>query len=133
MDNLKPEHRRKNMQNIRSKDTNIELKVRSALHRKGYRFRKNATNLIGKPDLVFPKYNLIVFLDSCFWHACPFHGYIPGSNTEYWIPKLHRNKLRAKEVNAILKKDGWKILRIWEHEINNDFDKALGKIIKNMG
>lgn len=132
MDNLKPEHRKKNMQNIRSANTNIEIAVRSALHKKGFRFRKNVNTLIGKPDIVFPKYKVVVFLDSCFWHKCPYHSNIPKTNKKYWLPKLQRNKTRAKEVNNKLKKDGWTVLRFWEHQINNDLEKCVNKIISNL-
>lgn len=119
------------MQNIRSADTKLEVTVRSALHKKGYRFRKNVKGLIGKPDIVFPKYKVVVFLDSCFWHMCPYHYNIPKTNKKYWLPKLHRNKARAKEVNKKLKKDGWIVLRFWEHQINNDIEKCVNKIVSN--
>lgn len=134
MDNLKPEYRRKNMQNIRSADTKIEVLIRSALHKKGFRFRKNAQNIIGKPDIVFPAKRVVVFLDSCFWHKCPYHYNIPLTNTSYWNPKLERNKKRAREVNSKLRKDGWTVLRFWEHQIKNNFDVVVEKIsatIKN--
>ncbi len=128
MDNLKPEHRRKNMQNIRSFNTQMEIFVRSALHKKGYRFRKNVKNIFGKPDIVFPKKKIAVFLDSCFWHSCPYHSNIPATNKTYWIPKLIRNKERAKEVNKYLRKNGWTVLRFWEHQVKNQFDDVIKKI-----
>jgi len=113
------------MQNIRSANTAIEVKVRSALHKNGFRFRKNDNRLFGKPDIVLPKYGTVIFLDSCFWHCCPYHGNIPTSNKSYWIPKLKRNKERAKEVNSKLKKDGWLVVRIWEHQIKKDFNNCI--------
>lgn len=128
MDNLKPEQRKKNMQNIRSADTKMEISIRSILHRKGYRFRKNVKTLIGKPDIVLHKYKTVVFLDSCFWHQCPYHSNIPSSNKTYWIPKLKRNKLRAKEVNKELRKKGWSVLRFWEHQVRNDVHAVVKKI-----
>jgi len=132
MDNLKPEHRKKNMQNIRSVDTKIELTIRSILHKKGYRFRKNDRTLFGKPDIVFPKYKVAVFLDSCFWHMCPYHFNIPKTNKRYWLPKLLRNKNRAKEVNRKLREEGWIVLRFWEHQINNDPEKCVNNIISHL-
>lgn len=131
MDNLKPEHRRKNMQNIRSANTKIEILVRSKLHKLGYRFRKNVKSLIGKPDIVFPKNKVVVFLDSCFWHMCPYHYNMPKTNKKYWLPKLERNKERAREVNKKLRKGGWIVLRFWEHQINNDLNKCVNKIISH--
>lgn len=132
MDNLKPEHRRKNMQNIRSANTKIEILIRSELHKIGYRFRKNVKNLIGKPDIVFPKYKVVVFLDSCFWHMCPYHSNIPKTNRKYWLPKLRCNKARAIEVNKKLRKDGWTVLRFWEHQIHNDLEKCLNKVLLHL-
>ncbi|MBE7476010.1 MAG: very short patch repair endonuclease [Ignavibacteriales bacterium UTCHB2] len=128
MDNLKPEHRRKNMQNIRSTNTQIEIAVRSLLHKKGHRFRKNAKNLYGKPDIVFPKNKAVVFLDSCFWHSCPYHSNIPYTNQVYWIPKLNRNKQRDKEVNRYLRKNGWTVLRFWEHQVKKNIWEVISKI-----
>ena len=120
------------MQNIRSTNTKMEILVRSELHKLGYRFRKNVKSLIGKPDIVFPKYKVVVFLDSCFWHMCPYHFNIPKTNKEYWLPKLQRNKTRAKEVNIKLKKDGWTVVRIWEHAVNNDRELIIHKIIMSL-
>lgn len=120
------------MQNIRSTETKMEILVRSELHKRGYRFRKNVKRLIGRPDIVFPKYKVVVFLDSCFWHMCPYHSNIPKTNKLYWLPKLQRNKARAKEVNKKLRKDGWMVLRLWEHQINNDIEKSINKIISHL-
>lgn len=132
MDNLTRAQRRKNMQNIRSANTGIEKKVRSTLHRRGLRFRKNDNRLIGKPDITLPQYKLVIFLDSCFWHMCPYHHNIPQTNSNYWIPKLIRNKERAKEVNQQLKKEGWTVLRFWEHQVKNDFDSVIKKILTTL-
>lgn len=129
MDNLKPEQRKKNMQNIRSSDTKMEILVRSALYRKGFRFRKNVKNMVGKPDIVFPRNKLVVFLDSCFWHYCPYHSNIPATNKTYWLNKLKRNRQRDKEVNNQLKIEKWTVLRFWEHEIKNNFDSSISKIV----
>ena len=128
MDNLKKSDRRKNMQNIRSKNTKMELKVRSALHKKGLRFRKYSKTLIGKPDIVFSSSKIVVFLDSCFWHKCRYHFIMPKSRISYWVPKLNRNVQRAKEVNKTLRKQGWKVIRIWEHQVKKNFDFVINKI-----
>jgi len=131
MDNLSKAHRHKNMQNIRSKNTKMELNVRSLLHKKGLRFRIH-TNLIGKPDIVFVSKKVVVFLDSCFFHKCPYHYVQPKSNKKYWLPKIERNRVRAKEVNKTLRKLGWTVLRFWEHQIKNDLDKNINKIINTL-
>lgn len=128
MDNLTKSNRRKNMQSIRSKNTKMELKVRSILHKYGLRFRIH-TKLIGKPDIVFPSKKIVVFLDSCFFHKCPYHYIQPKSNLKYWIPKIQRNSERAKEVNKALRKQGWKVMRIWEHQVKKDAETVVNRII----
>lgn len=132
MDNLTPEQRRKNMQNIRSVDTEMEIKIRSELHKHGYRFRKNVKSLPGKPDIVFPKYRTVVFLDSCFWHKCHFHCKIPKTNKKYWIEKLNMNKLRDIKVNKILRNEGWNVLRFWEHQVKKQRVSVVNIIITNL-
>lgn len=127
MDNLSKANRRKNMQKIRSSNTKMELKMRSLLHKRGKRFNIN-TDLIGKPDIVFPSKKIVIFLDSCFFHKCPYHYIQPKSNIEYWIPKIERNVNRAKEVNKTLRKQGWKVLRFWEHQVNKNLNKCINKI-----
>lgn len=128
MDNLTKANRRKNMQNIRSKNTKMELKVRKYLHNLGFRYRIH-TKLIGKPDIVFVKKKVVIFLDSCFFHKCRYHYVEPKSNKKYWVPKINRNKSRANEVNKKLRARGWKVLRFWEHQIKSDFEKSINKIL----
>jgi len=74
--------------------------------------------LTGHPDFVFQKERAVVFVDGCFWHNCPKHGRKPGSNKTYWTKKIARNKARDREVVRFLKMEGWRVLRIWEHELN---------------
>lgn len=75
--------------------------------------------LFGKPDFVFPKQRLAVFVDGCFWHGCPRHGTIPESNSYFWLKKLDRNKARDRAVNRELRRQGWRIIRLWQHEFKN--------------
>lgn len=125
-DNLSREHRIKNMKAIRSTGTKIELKVHQELWRRGYRMRRNVSNLFGKPDFSSKKYKLVIFLDSCFWHGCELHGNIPKSNEEYWIKKLNCNKKRDLEVTEYYMNRGWSVLRLWEHQLKKDsFDKTI--------
>ncbi len=79
-------------------------------------WRRNST-LIGKPDFIFPKLRLAVFVDGCFWHGCPIHGTKPKQNAEFWLTKITRNQARDRLVNRTLRKAGWRVLRIWEHEL----------------
>ncbi|MED3882811.1 very short patch repair endonuclease [Priestia megaterium] len=128
-DNLSKEQRRKNMKAIRSQ-SQLENLVSKELWKRGIRFRKNVKNLLGKPDIAIKKYKIVIFIDSCFWHVCPIHGNKPKSNQDYWINKLNRNKERDQEVTEYYKKAGWRILRVWEHEIKQDFEKTIDMIVE---
>jgi len=123
------EQRRKNMKAIRSKNTTIEIKVASALRSHGIRARRNVENLFGKPDFAIKKYKIAIFIDSCFWHGCTEHGRIPNNNRDYWVNKILRNQIRDKEVTHYYLSIGWNILRIWEHDLKNDFDGTIKKIV----
>jgi len=117
------------MQQVRSKDTKFERAVVVALKKLDKSFRQHA-NLTGKPDIVSRKKKVVVFLDSCFWHGCRWHCRIPKSRRNYWVPKIQRNKNRAKIVNRILKKEGWCVVHVWEHQLKKDFDKSIRKMAK---
>ncbi|MCI2255777.1 very short patch repair endonuclease [Domibacillus sp. PGB-M46] len=115
------------MKNIRSQ-SQLENKVSKALWKKGIRFRKNV-KLFGTPDIAITKYKIVIFIDSCFWHSCPIHGKIPKTNEEFWIKKLGRNMKRDIDVNRYYEEEGWHLLRIWEHEIKENFEGTIDKII----
>ena len=104
----------------RRRDTKPELALRRALHRQGYRFRKDyRLDLDGarvRPDIAFTARRVAVFVDGCFWHACPDHGSKPAANVWYWEPKLRRNVERDRAADAALAAAGWDVVRIWEHE-----------------
>ncbi len=122
------------MSAIRSKDTKIEISFRKMLWKNGFRYRKNSPNYFGKPDVVLKKYKTVIFLDSCFWHGCNKHFSPPASRKNYWVPKIKRNKERDKEVNRHYKKLGWKVFRIWEHDLENKnfcFDFSKIKVTVN--
>jgi DNA mismatch endonuclease (patch repair protein) len=104
--------------------TRPETRLRSMLHVRGLRFRKNHPLRIGgllvRPDVVFVGARVAVFVDGCFWHRCPDHGTRPRHNTEYWAGKLDRNVARDVLVTAALRDDGWRVVRIWEHVPSSD-------------
>ena len=108
------------MKGNRSRDTKPEVLLRSALHRRGLRFRKEygipVDDRARRVDIVFTRRRLAVFVDGCFWHGCPAHGREPTENNEYWQAKLRRNVERDQETTAALTTSGWRVLRIWEHE-----------------
>lgn len=113
-----------NMSMIKCRDTNPEISLRKLLFANGVRGYRINYKLKGKPDVVFPKQKLAVFVDGCFWHKCPKCFVEPRTNKVFWKEKINSNIKRDKDVNKQLKKMGWKIIRIWEHEIKNE------KIIK---
>lgn len=117
MDKISPSRRSANMRAIRSSDTKPELLVRKLVHRCGYRFRLHRKDLPGKPDLVFPGRNAVIFVHGCFWHmhGCPSVG-VPKSNADYWLPKLMRNCARDAEHVEALAKLGWRVLTVWDCE-----------------
>ena len=117
-----------NMSRIGSKNTKPEEMVRKYLFNKGLRYRKNDKRYPGKPDLVFPKYRTIVFVNGCFWHmheGCKEFVY-PKSNKEYWYPKLQKNKLNDGKYRILLESDGWKVITVWECQLMKDVrEKSL--------
>ncbi len=111
----------------RRTDTKPEVALRSALHRRGLRFRKDYPIRVEgrrpiRPDIVFTRARVAVFVDGCFWHGCPEHQVLPKANPDYWIPKLRRNVERDREVEAALRDAQWVVVRIWEHE---EMDRAV--------
>lgn len=97
----------------------VEKDLRSRLHRSGLRFRKHAAPLEGlrcRPDVVFTKRRIAVFVDGCFWHACPHHGSAPKANREWWRNKLDANVARDRRNDAALRQAGWTVLRFWTHQ-----------------
>lgn len=113
-----------------------ETQLRSALHRLGYRFRKNfsihAGELRVKPDIVFPKKRLAVFVDGCFWHRCPIHGTEPSVNTAYWEPKLNRNVARDRRVDLALEAAGWRVVRVWEHQPLDEASRVVAETLATL-
>jgi DNA mismatch endonuclease (patch repair protein) len=111
---------RTSMLGNRRRDTKPEVALRSALHAAGLRFRKDfRLDLDGarfRPDIVFTRAKVAVFVDGCFWHSCPIHGTRPARNADYWLPKLKRNVERDREQDAALAAHGWQPVRVWEHE-----------------
>lgn len=119
----------------RGTDTKPEIAVRSALHRRGLRFRKHhpirLPDRLVKPDIVFTRLKVAVFIDGCFWHGCPEHGTTPKANSAYWGPKLERNRERDVAVNAGLSKAGWHVVRAWEHESAGSIADRIQQVLES--
>ena len=115
------DHRSWLMSRVRSKDTTPELKVRSVVHRAGYRYRLHANDLPGKPDIVMPRYRTVILVHGCYWHRHPEckQASMPKTNVDYWEKKFKVNVARDKRNYAALKQGGWKILVIWECQTRN--------------
>jgi DNA mismatch endonuclease (patch repair protein) len=109
------------MQGNRKRDTVPEWRVRRAMHALGLRYRVNlrlvlSPDVIVRPDIVFTRAKLAVFVDGCFWHGCPAHATQPRTNADYWQPKLRGNHERDARVDDALERAGWRVVRVWEHE-----------------
>ena len=123
------EQRRKNMQNIRAKDTKIEIALRKALWKKGVRYRKNLKSLPGKPDIALTKYKIAIFCDGEFFHGKDWEVLKPrlekSNNSEFWISKISRNRKRDDEVNKRLLFEGWTVIRFWGNDIKKNLDECI--------
>ena len=122
MDKHTPEQRRKNMQAVKNKDSQIELLLRKELWARGLRYRKNVNRIYGKPDIVFIGKKVAVFCDSEFWHGYNWEERKKDfkSHQEFWIPKIERNMERDAEVTARLESEGWTVIRFWGNEIKKN-------------
>lgn len=133
-DFLTKEQRHKNMQNIRGKDTKIEVILRKALWNKGYRYRKNYRKLLGSPDIVLMKYKIAIFCDGEFFHGKDWEvlkAKLEGSNnSEFWISKISRNRERDDEVNKRLLFEGWTVIRFWGDDIIKHVDECV-KVVED--
>lgn len=127
-DVLTPEQRKLNMSSIRAKNTGPEVKLRKLLFAKGIRGYRIHYNFPGKPDIVFTKKKIAIFIDGCFWHKCPVCFQEPETHKEFWMKKIESNINRDKNVNDNLKKEGWTVIRIWEHEIRKEPERVVENV-----
>ena len=135
MDVLSPEDRHKNMSHIKAKNTKPEKQIRSALFRAGFRYRICDKRYLGKPDLIFPKYYAVIFINGCFWHMhknCKFFV-LPKTNKDFWQKKLLRNTERDSEVIEYYKNECWRICIVWECAIRGkDSKHKLEKVTEQI-
>jgi DNA mismatch endonuclease (patch repair protein) len=126
-DNLTPEQRRRTMQAVKGKNTSLERTLSSAFHRRGWRYRRNYALLPGKPDFVFTKARLVVFVDGDFWHGWLFPRW-KHKLSDYWRVKIERNRLRDRRNFRRLRRQGWTVLRLWGHDVEKNLDAAVERV-----
>lgn len=126
---------RKVMQGNRSRDTSPELAVRRLLHAAGLRYRvhfRPEPTLRRTADIVFTKQRVAIFIDGCYWHACPEHGTSARANADYWSAKLHRNVARDADTTARLEAAGWTVLRFWEHDNPLEVARVIASTVRGL-
>lgn len=120
---------------IKGKDSKAEMLVRRYLHSQGFRYRLHAKNLLGKPDIILPKYKTVVFVHGCFWHGHKMCKYfvIPKTNTDFWLNKINGNISRDVLVKKVLKKEKWKVITIWQCKLKKDkIEKTLTALVNDI-
>lgn len=127
-DVLTPEQRSYCMSQIKGKNTKPEMALRKALWALGYRYRIR-NRLPGRPDLVFSSLRIVIFVDGCFWHKCPDHFVHPKTRAQFWLDKINGNVVRDQRNNESLRSEGWRVVRIWEHEIKESLDDAVARVV----
>ena len=122
------------MRAVKSRDTKPEMFARRTIHKMGYRYRLHRKDLPGKPDLVFPSRRKAIFIHGCFWHGhdCARGARMPKSNRDYWQSKISRNRERDSQSQIALKRDGWRVLTVWECEMK-DRDALKDRIAVFLG
>lgn len=121
------------MRSTKQRDTAAELALRRCLHAKGLRYRVNRGVLPGmtrKADLLFAAARVVVFVDGCFWHCCPVHGTWPKANSAWWAAKLRGNEQRDRDTDRRLREAGWRVERVWEHEVPAKAAARISSVVR---
>lgn len=131
MDKLTKEQRSQNMAKVKSKNTKLELQVRKFLFSEGYRYRINS-KITGKPDIVFLKKKIVIFVNGCFWHchSCKKRQTLPKANADFWKDKLNNNKERDRRVKTELENQGFKVIYIWECDLKERLNETFDNLIE---
>jgi DNA mismatch endonuclease (patch repair protein) len=127
-DNLTPEQRSRTMSRIRSTNTQVELTIRRMLHQRGLRYRLHVGSLPGKPDIVFPKAKVVVFVDGDFWHGWRFAQW-EHKLQPYWRDKIAGNRRRDRLNFQRLRRQGWTVIRLWEHDVKRDAQACVERVV----
>ncbi|MBV6787613.1 very short patch repair endonuclease [Xanthomonas perforans] len=129
---ISPETRSRMMSGIKGKNTRPEIAVRSFLHRNGFRFRLHGSRLPGRPDVVLPRWNAVVFVHGCFWHGhsgCHYFK-LPKTRTDFWQTKIDSNSQRDALAIHRLRQAGWRVAVIWECALRDESDRALDELLR---
>lgn len=129
VDNLTPTQRSRCMGRVRNRDTSLEQMVRSALHLRGLRFRKHVPGLPGRPDVVFSRARVAVFVDGDFWHGYRFPDW-RDTMSEFWRKKIDGNRRRDAANFRRLRRIGWAVVRLWGHEVLNNTDSCIARVVE---
>lgn len=119
-----------------TRGTAPEMALRRELHARGLRYRVNrrpVTELRRSADIVFTKARVAVFVDGCFWHACPVHGTVPAANRSWWTAKLSANSERDKNTDTALRDAGWRVVRCWEHDDPRNVADVVERLVRDGG
>ena len=127
-DNLTPEQRSYCMSRVKGKDTGLEKCVRSELHKRGLRFRKHVKDLPGKPDIVFTKAKIAVFVDGDFWHGYDFPSW-ESKVSDFWKKRISKTRERDQNNHRQLLDRGWTVIRLWQHEVKENFEGCIERIL----
>jgi DNA mismatch endonuclease (patch repair protein) len=128
VDNLSPAARRRCMSRVKSKDNDLEKRVRSALHRRGLRFRTHVRSLPGRPDIVLPRHRIAIFVDGDFWHGFNFPRW-QHKMARFWQAKIATNRARDTRNFRKLRRADWVVVRIWQHQLKADFNDCIDRIV----
>lgn len=120
------------MSKVRSSNTTPEIVIKKLLKKQNIVFEMYSKDIFGKPDFVFRKEKLAIFIDGCFWHGCKIHRTIPETNREFWKRKIDYNKKRRIKIKKLLMKKGWKVLEFWEHDVNKNPYEVVSKILEKL-
>lgn len=131
MDVLTPSQRTLCMSRIRGKDTRPEIALRTALWSLGLRYRLHYP-IPGRPDVVFPRQRLAVFVDGCFWHGCPKHSTKPKTNSAFWMDKLEKNVARDRRNEHDLVEQGWTFVQFWEHQLDQNLRVCVSAVLAHL-
>ena len=122
-----------NMSRIRGKDTKPEIQLRKGLHARGFRYRLHSKDLPGRPDIVLPKHNAVVFVNGCFWHGhnCPLFV-VPETNTDFWTGKIGGNRQRDQRNREKLRAKGWRVMTVWECALKGKDHPPLDQLLEKV-